>query len=74
MYTGKTITMPHATHHSTSDKKSYIPVHLLKNTGNTGGKNKPQDKDNTNLQELSRMNNTYFGAIHYYINLDMELD
>ena len=28
--TGKLIIHPHATHYSTSDEKSYIPVHLLK--------------------------------------------
>ena len=45
-----------------------------KNTGNTGVKTKPQDKDSTRLQELSLMNNTYFSAIHYDIHLDMKLD
>ena len=57
MNTGKLIINPHATHYSTSDENSYIPVQLLKNTGNTGGKIKPQDKDSTCLQELSLMNN-----------------
>ena len=37
----------------------------LKNTGNIGGKIKPQDKDSTRLQELSLMNSTHFGVIHY---------
>ena len=63
-----------ASFHSTSDDNSYIPVNLLKNTGNIGGKRKPQDKDSTRLQELSLMNNTHFGAIHYDIHLDMKLD
>ena len=63
-----------ATSHSTSEENSYIPVNLLKNTGNIGGKLKPQDKDSTRLQELSLMNNTHFGAIHYEIHLDMKLD
>ena len=61
-----------ATHHSTSDKNSCIPVKLLKNTGNNGGKIKPQEKDSTRLQELSLMNNTHFGAIHYDIHLEMK--
>ena len=38
-----------------------------------GGKLKPQDKDSTRLQEVSLMKNTYFGAFHYDIHLDMKL-
>ena len=57
-----------------NDKKSYITVTFLKNTGNTGEKICPQDKSSTRLQELSLMNNTYFGAIRYGIYLDMKLD
>ena len=53
---------------------SYIPVNLLKNAGNSRGKVKPQDTESTRLQELSQMNSTYFGAIHYDIHLDMKLD
>ena len=63
-----------ATHHSTSDENSFIPLYLLKNTGNIGGKLKTPDKDSTRLQELSLMSNTHFGAIHYDIHLDMKLD
>ena len=74
MNTKKVKKNPHATHHTTNDENSYIPVNLLKNTGNIGGKTKPEDKDSTRLQELSLMNNTYFGAIHYDIHLDMKLD
>ena len=51
-----------------------MPVNPLKNTGNLGGKKKPQDKDSTRLQELSLMINTEFGAIHYEIHLDTKLD
>ena len=46
----------------------------MKITGNTSGKLRPQDKDSTHLQELSFMNHTYFGAIHYDIHLVMKLD
>ena len=74
MNTGKLFINPHQTHYSNSNENSYIPVQLLKNTGNTGGKIKPQDKDSTRLHELSLMNNTHFGAIHYEIHLDMKLD
>ena len=74
MNTGKLIIYPHATYYSTSDKKSYIPVHLLQNTGNNGAKIKPQDKDTTRLRGLSLMNNTQFGAIHYEIQLGMKSD
>ena len=35
---------------------------------------KPLDKDSTQLQELSLMNNTHFGAIYYEKHLDMKLD
>ena len=65
MNTGKLITIQHAPHHpTTSDESSYISVHLIKNTRQTGGKIKPQHKDSTRLQELSLMNNTYFDAIY----------
>ena len=69
--TGKLIKHPMATFHSATDENSYVPVQFLKNTEIIGGKLKPQDKD---LQELSLMRNTHFGAIHYDINLDMKLD
>ena len=59
---------------SKNDKNSYIPVTFLKNAGTTGGKLRPQDKSSKRLQELSLMNNTYFGAIHYDIHLNMQLD
>ena len=63
-----------ATSHPTTDKNSYVPVKFQKNTGRIGGKLKPQDTDSTRLQELSLMNNTHFGTIHYDIHLDMKLD
>ena len=59
---------------STTDENSYVQVKFQKNTGRTGEKLKPQDTDSTRLQELSLMNNTHFGAIHYDIHLDMKLD
>ena len=52
----------------------YVSVKFQKNAGRTGGKLKPQDTESTRLQELSIMNNTYFGAIHYDIHLDMKID
>ena len=73
MNTEKVITNPHATHHTPNDGNSYITVNLL-STQETSVEKKPQDKDSTQLQELSLMNNTYFGAIHYDIHLDMKLD
>ena len=73
MDTGKLNEQPMATYHSTTDKKSYVPVHFLKHTGRIVGQLKPQDKNSTRLQELS-LNNTHFGAIHYNIHLDMKLD
>ena len=67
MITGNLIIHPMATSHSTTDENSYVPVKFPKSTGRIGGKSKPQDKDSTRLQELSLMNNTPFGAIHYDI-------
>ena len=49
-------------------------MNLIKSAGNPGGKLKPYDSESTRLQELSLMNNTYFGAINFYIHLDMKLD
>ena len=63
-----------ATSHSTTDDNSYVPVKVQKNTRKNGGKLKPQDTDSTRLKELSLMNNTHFGAIHYDIHLDLKLD
>ena len=74
MNTGKLNIHPMATSHSTTDENSYVPVQFLKNTGRVDGKLKPQDRNSTHLQELSLMNNTDFGAIHYDIHLDMRLD
>ena len=42
--------------------------------GNPREKLKPYNSRSTRLQELSLMNNTYFGSIHYDIHLDMKLD
>ena len=62
--TGKLKYTPHITHHPLNEGTSYIPVNLLK----------PRVTESTQFQELSLMNNTYFGAIHYDIHLDMKLD
>ena len=49
-------------------------MHLLKTQETFFGNIKQQDKDSTGLQELSIMNNNYFGTIHYDKHLDMKLD
>ena len=54
------------------DEKSYIQKFFYKNKGNTGRKTHPENKDSTRSQELSLMNNTYFGATHYDIHFDMK--
>ena len=64
----------YATSHPINEGTSYIPVNFQKSTGQTGGKLKPHDSKSTRLQELSLMNSTYFGNIHYDIHLDMKLD
>ena len=51
-----------------------IHTSFQKSTGQPGGKLTPHDSKSTRLQELSLMNSTYFGNIHYNIHLDMKLD
>ena len=65
---------PYAPSHPLNEGASYIPVNFQKSTGQPGGKLKPHDSRSTRLQELSLMNSTYFGNIHYYIHLNMKLD
>ena len=48
MITGKIKYNPYATY----PYAMYIPVNLLKNTGNSRGKLKPQETESTRLQEL----------------------
>ena len=74
MTAGKIKFDPYATHHFINEDTSCIPMNLRKSTGNPGGKLEPYDNESTRLQELSLMNTTYFGAIHYDIHLDMKLD
>ena len=74
MTTGKLIFDPYATGHPLNEGTSYIPVNFQKSNGQPGGKLKPHGTRSTRLQELSLMNNTYFGNIHYDIHLDMKLD
>ena len=58
MTTGKLKYNPHATHQPLNEGTSYIPVNLLKNSGNSCGKVKPQDTESTRLQELSLINSS----------------
>ena len=74
MNTGKIKFDPHATSHPINEETSYVPVNFYKSTGHPGGKLKPYDSKSTRLQELSLMNSTYFGNIHYDIHLNMKLD
>ena len=74
MNTGHLIVDPMATSHSLTDRNPYVSVKFQKNIGRIGGILKPQDADSTRLQELSLMNRTYFGAIHYDIHLEVKLD
>ena len=70
MNTGNLIVHPMATTRSFTDENSYVSVKIQKNAGQIAGKLKPQDTESTQLQELSLMNSTHFGAIHYDIHLD----
>ena len=72
--TGKIKFDPYATSHPINEGTSYVPVNFYKSTGQPGGKLKPYDSKSTRLQELSLMNSTYFGNIHYDIHLDMKLN
>ena len=74
MTTEKTKINPHSIAHYKNDRKPYTPVIFRKYNGQPGGKLTPIDNKSTRLQELSLMNTTYFGKIHYDIHLDMKLD
>ena len=74
MTTGKIKIDPYATSYPVSEGTSYVPVNFYKSTGQPDGKLTPSHSKSTRLQELSLMNNTYFGYIHYAIHLDMKLD
>ena len=74
MTTGKIKFDPYATSHPINEGTSYIPVNFQKSSGQPGGKLMPHDSKSPRLQELSLINNTYFGNLHYDIHLDMKLD
>ena len=74
MTIGKIKFDPYATSHLINEGTSYVPVNFYKSNGQPGGKLTPFDSKSTRLQELSLMNNTYFGNIHYDIDLDMKLN
>ena len=74
MTTGKIKFDPYATSHPINEGTSYVPVNVYKSKGQPGGKLKPYDSKSTRLQDLSLMNSTYFGNIHYDIHLDMKVD
>ena len=63
-----------ATIHPVNEGTSYVPVNFYKSKGQPGGKLKPYDSKSTRLPELSLMNSTYFGNIHYDIHLDKKID
>ena len=73
MISGKIKFDPYATIHPINEGTSYVPVIFYKSTGHPGGKLKPYDTKSTRLQELSLMNSTYFGNIHFDFHLDMKL-
>ena len=74
MTTGKIKFDPNATSHPINEGTSYVPVNFYESKGQPGGKLKPYDSKSTRLQELSLMNSTHFGNIHYDIHLDRKLD
>ena len=74
MTTGKIKVNPHATAIYKNYGKPYTPVNFRKYNNHPGGKLTPIDSKSTRLQELSLMNTTYFGNMHYDIHLDIKLD
>ena len=74
MTTGKVKVNPHATAKLKYDGKPYTPVDFQKSRSQPGGRLRPIDKNSTRLQELSLMNTTYFGNIHYDIHSVIKLD
>ena len=72
MTNGKVKFDPYATGHYKNDGTPYVPVNFYKYNGQPGGKLQPSDSKSTRLQELKLMSNTYFGNIHYDIQLDMK--
>ena len=74
MTTGKIKVNPPATVIYKNDGKPYTPVNFRKYNYHPGRKLTPIDSKNTRLQELSLMNTTHFGNIHYDLHLDMKLD
>ena len=74
MTSGKDKFDPYATLHHKNDGTPYVPVNFYTYNEHPGGKLQPSDSKSTRLQELTLMNNTYFGNIHYDIHLDMKFD
>ena len=74
MKSGKIVFDPASSNQDREDEKSYIALRFYKNTGHTGGNIRPENKASTRLQEISLLNNTYFGSIYYDIHLDTKLD
>ena len=74
MTTEKIKVIPHATAIFKNEGKPYTPVNFRKYNNHPGGKLTPIDSKSTRLQEISLMNTTYFGNIHYDIYLDIKLD
>ena len=71
---GKLIIDPAQPYQNRKDEKSHILVTFHKSSGNLGEILRSENKDDTELQEFSLMNNTYFCAINRDKHLDMKLD
>ena len=67
MKTGKLIITISYSNLYRKDEQSCIQVTFYKNKGTIGEKLLPENCDSNRLQQLSQMNNTYFGAIIYDI-------
>ena len=72
MTTGKFKSNPHSIAQYKNDGKHFTPVIFRKYNGQPGGKLTPIDNKGT--RDLSFMNTTYPGIIHYDIQLNMKLD
>ena len=69
MKTGKLINNEADTNQTRDNEKPYIPVPVYKNYGQISRKRLAENSDSTRLQELSLINHTIFGAIHYGLKI-----
>ena len=73
MKTGILISPMSHSNQTREGEQFYIPVIFYKNNESVGVKLLSENRDSTQLQELSLMNKTFVGVIQYDVYLDMKL-